>query len=343
MSVIIPVYNAEAYLQTMVNSVLDQSFQDFELLLIDDGSTDGSGALCDRLARRDNRIKVFHCVNQGVSQARNFGLAQAGGQYVHFADADDRLQPGMYGAFDGATMQNQPDLVLCGTRQIEKQGNRTRLIAPVRDQILQGESQIRDYLNGIEEYEMRCLIHYVWNKWYRRALLIEHGVCFSEQLSLGEDYLFNCQVLTDLEHLVVMKTPYYDYFLRGTGLVSAFQLDPWSIRQLLLDAHIRLYRRYGIWEKNRRNILNEEGKMCFAALRTLNSPRCPLSPEEKQRFLTQLCRSRSMDHILYYLKHSPKPMHRIWFLLLQRGGQTGLRTVLWLDGKRRQWEAKREL
>lgn len=343
LSVIIPVYNAKAYLQTMVNSILSQSFRDFELLLIDDGSSDGSGEVCDSLAGSDSRIKVFHLANQGVSLARNFGLAQARGQYVHFADSDDRLQAGMYEAFAGAVEQYEADLVLCGSRQIDTRRNISAVIAPERDLIVKGECQIKDYLDGIAEHDMRCLIHYVWNKWYKRTLLLEHNCRFSDQLSSGEDYLFNCQILAHIESMRVIKTPYYDYFLRGTGLVSAFQLEPWKIRQLLLDAHIQLYRRYGIWNQNKKQILSEEGKMCFAALRSLNSPRCSLTRAEKRRFLSQLRQSEAMDHILYYLKHSSKFMHRIWFFMLQNRGMHGLQSVLWLDRQRRQWEAKKGL
>lgn len=343
LSVIIPVYNAKAYLQTMVNSILSQSFADFELLLIDDGSSDGGGEVCDALADSDSRIKVFHTANQGVSLARNFGLAQARGQYVHFADSDDRLQAGMYEAFAGAAEQNEADLMLCGTRQIDTRKKTAAVIAPGRDQIIRGETQLKEYLDGITEHDMRCLIHYVWNKWYKRSLLLEHNCRFSDQLSYGEDYLFNCHVLANIERMRVIKTPYYDYFLRGTGLVSAFQPEPWKIRQLLLDAHIQLYRRYGIWNQNKEQILKEEGKMCFAALRSLNSSRCSLTRQEKQRFLSQLRQSESMDHMLYYLKHSDKFMHRIWFFMLQNWGIGGLESVLWLDRQRRQWEEKRKL
>ena len=92
-SVITPVYNTEKYLDECIGSILSQSMTDFELLLIDDGSTDGSGAICDRYAEKDKRIRVFHIPNGGVSAARNLGLDNARGEFVVFVDSDDRVTP----------------------------------------------------------------------------------------------------------------------------------------------------------------------------------------------------------------------------------------------------------
>ena len=91
-SVIVPVYNAEKYLQRCVDSILKQSFTDFEVLLIDDGSHDRSGELCDEYGEKDNRVRVFHKENGGVSSARNVGLDNASGEYISFVDADDYLE-----------------------------------------------------------------------------------------------------------------------------------------------------------------------------------------------------------------------------------------------------------
>ena len=92
-SVIVPVYNVEKYLRRCVDSILTQTFTDFEVLLIDDGSTDGSGKICDEYAKKDKRVRVFHKENGGVSSARNLGLDNVRGRYVTFVDADDKISP----------------------------------------------------------------------------------------------------------------------------------------------------------------------------------------------------------------------------------------------------------
>ena len=95
-SIIVPIYNVEKYLSRCINSVLSQTFPDFELLLIDDGSTDKSGYICDGYAQKDSRIKVFHIENGGVSAARNYGLDNARGEWITFVDADDWIDKDMY-------------------------------------------------------------------------------------------------------------------------------------------------------------------------------------------------------------------------------------------------------
>lgn len=96
LTIIVPVYNVEPYLSDCIESILSQSFDNFELLLIDDGSTDSSGEICDRYAKSDKRIRVFHTENQGVSSARNRGLDEARGKYISFVDSDDYIQADTY-------------------------------------------------------------------------------------------------------------------------------------------------------------------------------------------------------------------------------------------------------
>lgn len=113
LSVIIPVYNVAAYLPTTIESVLAQSFRDFELLLVDNGSTDGSGDICDRYARSDNRIKVIHQENAGVSVARNTGVEEAKGEYIGFTDSDDIIEKDMYEILISLAQRYDADIVQC--------------------------------------------------------------------------------------------------------------------------------------------------------------------------------------------------------------------------------------
>ena len=112
-SIIIPVYNTESYLARCVDSILSQSFIDFELLLIDDGSTDGSGVICDAFADQDGRVRVFHKENGGVGSARNLGIDNAQGEWLYFVDSDDELMPdGLQVLVDG--ISEEVDMVMAG-------------------------------------------------------------------------------------------------------------------------------------------------------------------------------------------------------------------------------------
>lgn len=340
LTVLIPVYNVECYLENVVNSILMQEFDDYELLLINDGSTDRSGAICDELAEKDDRIRVFHIANGGVSNARNFGLAKATGEYVHFVDSDDLLEKGMYIRFATIVEKNQPDIVMCGSLQINLGRNTSTVVAPQAEIYLNDRNHIIQYLDQIPSNEMKCLIHYIWNKWYKREFLLKNNLSFSSKLSLGEDYVFNCMAVKAVTDIYIIPNTFYHYFLRGNSLVSAFQPEPWKSRQMLFDAHKSLYEYYGIWQSNEETIMKEEGKMCFVALRSVNSRHCKLNNAEKNKFLKRMSTSKQMSLALYYLENSEKKIHKLWWLMIRIFGMFGIKIVLLADYVNRAVEEK---
>lgn len=122
LSIIVPVYNVEKYLDKCLSSILSQTFTDFELILVDDGSTDGSGEICDRYAESDNRIHVIHKKNGGLSSARNQGIIIAQGEYIGFCDSDDWVQPDMYKELMSAALNGNADMAICRLQRITTQG-----------------------------------------------------------------------------------------------------------------------------------------------------------------------------------------------------------------------------
>ena len=331
LSVIVPIYNAEPYLEKMLESILNQSFSDFEMILVNDGSTDNSGKICAEFAKRDQRVQVFNIENCGVSNARNYGLMKAKGQYVHFADSDDFIEDGMYEEFNIAVNHCYPDVVMCGCRQINIKKKTCLIVSNKNDQVLKNRSDIKEYLNHIKNDKHRCLLHYIWNKWYKRDILIQRNISFPLDLSLGEDFVFNCQTVQAIHSLIIISKPYYHYYIRANSLVSSFQLEPWKSRQMIFNAHRALYESYGLWDSNEKEIKMEEGKRSFAALRSVNNKRCRLSSKEKMTFLKRFSSSMQMELALYYLDNSDKKIHRLWEFLIQRCGMLGTKIVLLAD------------
>ena len=119
-SVIVPVYNVEKYLRKCIESILNQTFREFELILVDDGSTDSSGKICDEYALKDSRIKVIHKENGGASSARNAGLDVAKGEYIGFVDSDDWIEMDMYGELYRLIKENNTDISVCGINNIKR-------------------------------------------------------------------------------------------------------------------------------------------------------------------------------------------------------------------------------
>lgn len=126
LSIIVPVYKVEKYLPRCIDSILAQTFGDFELILIDDGSPDGCGRICDEYAQKDKRIVAIHQKNMGVSAARNAGLDIARGRYIGFVDSDDWIEPQMYEAMMDAIRENGADMAVCGVRYADEDGKFTR-------------------------------------------------------------------------------------------------------------------------------------------------------------------------------------------------------------------------
>ena len=113
-SVVIPIYNMEKYLNKCIESVINQTYRNLEILLIDDGSTDNSPGMCDEWAKKDNRIKVFHKTNGGLSDAKNYGIEHASGKFIGFVDSDDWIEENMYEELYKEAMDNNADIIICG-------------------------------------------------------------------------------------------------------------------------------------------------------------------------------------------------------------------------------------
>lgn len=199
-SIIVPVYNAEKYLHRCVDSILSQTMTDFELLLIDDGSKDGSGRICDEYAAKDARVRAFHKPNGGVSSARNLGLDNASGRWITFCDADDIVLPSWLSIFiDNAC--DSVDYVIQGfitdkaifeSEDVEFTNRRKFSFSfegPVEDGLL--------LMND------NSMLGYVWCKLYKRSIIEKCNVSFNESYNYQEDLVFN---LSYLQHCKIIKS-----------------------------------------------------------------------------------------------------------------------------------------
>lgn len=211
-SVIVPVYNAAGDLPRCVDSILRQEDVSLELLLVDDGSTDGSGALCDQYAAADSRVRVLHQANGGVSSARNAGLHAASGSLVMFVDSDDYMLPGMCKLMADRMASVGADLVICGTT--EPGGG---LWAPERDASYASRT---DFDRDFEYWLQTELLGPPWNKLYRRSLINQ---VFPEDVSFGEDLIFNLAYLSGAQRIEIVKAaPFFHEKARGTSLVNRY-------------------------------------------------------------------------------------------------------------------------
>lgn len=206
-SIIVPVYNAEKYLRNCIDSIINQTYKNLEVILVDDGSTDSSPQILDEYKKKDDRIMVIHQKNLGQSIARNYGLKMATGEYVGFVDSDDTIEPDMFlrlrQAIDGV------DLALCQYNTVYP--NKT---------ITSAKSEEVKTLTKTELWEevFGHLNNAVWNKLFRKDLL--QGVCFDENFVHGEDLIFNVLYLNKANSGRLVNVPLYNYYKRGDSITT---------------------------------------------------------------------------------------------------------------------------
>jgi len=206
LSVIIPVYNVENYLDECIQSVLRQNFTDFELLLINDGSTDKSGQICERYAIIDSRVKVFHKDNGGVSSARNLGIVKAKGEWITFIDSDDYILDNYFFVLKKG---EEVDLIIQGFNYLE---NKICIIEyKYKLEIISIENFLRKYLL-YPDFSSSC------SKFFKKSILIKNNIYFDNKLSFGEDTLFNLKYLRLCSAILTANYARYCYRITTEGL-----------------------------------------------------------------------------------------------------------------------------
>lgn len=208
-SVIVPIYKVEPYLDRCVRSIVAQTYDNLEIILVDDGSPDNCPTMCDAWAAKDSRIKVIHKENGGLSDARNAGLSVATGALVSFIDSDDYIAPEFVTELYDAIAQTGADVAECATAYVDEDGNilRLRNAAPVAQM---------DKLEALRRLVLEDGIYQtVWNKLYRREICIPF-----ETGKLNEDEFFTWKVFEKIEKLAVVEAPLYNYLQRGGSIIG---------------------------------------------------------------------------------------------------------------------------
>ena len=218
-SVVIPVYKVEAYLDRCVQSIVDQTYRNLEIILVDDGSPDNCGAMCDAWAEKDNRIKVIHKENGGLSDARNAGMTIATGNYIGFIDSDDYIAPQMYQLLYGRMLQDGSDIAACGVEMVFEDNTPSRPLTSPGDFTL-------DHVSAMEAVVLESVLKQpVWNKLYKtdlvRDLLFPVG-------KYHEDVFWTWQAVAQAKSVSVLDAPCYFYVQRSGSIMA----ERYSLRRL---------------------------------------------------------------------------------------------------------------
>ena len=213
-SIIVPVYNAENTIPRCIESILNQEYSDFELLLVNDGSTDGSGAVCDAYAARDARVRVIHKENTGVSDTRNTALDQARGTYLQFLDSDDWITPDATSSLVRAAESAQCDLVVSDFYRVV--GERVSQKGDIDDD---GVMTREEYAAHMMENPADFYYGVLWNKLYRRSIVEAHHLRMDPEISWCEDFMFNLEYIRYAETFRALQVPIY-YYVKTKGSLA---------------------------------------------------------------------------------------------------------------------------
>lgn len=234
-SIIVPVYNTEKYLERCINSITAQTLSEIEIIIVDDGSKEECALLCDELAKKDQRIKVVHKINGGLGFARNSGIGASIGEYVGFVDSDDYIEPSMYEKLYNSAIQNSADIAISGIcfvggNTFGKEGEYTKKNYFEKDTVFQND-EMKKLLLGVigalpsEPDDSRYGVS-VCKNIFRRSLICENDISFlSERQILSEDTLFMVDYIKKASVAVGVPDAYYCYCRNDDSLSKSYKKD----------------------------------------------------------------------------------------------------------------------
>lgn len=252
-SIIVPVYNVENYLSQCIESIINQTYRNIEIILIDDGSTDNSGKICDEYAEKDSRIMVLHQSNGGHTKARQAGLAKSSGEYIAFIDSDDWIDNDLYEKMIRILNKFKVDIIESG--HICEYGDKSIKELPVIDKGLYKDKKLFEELYPkmiCDEKSVSCGIHpSLWTKLFKRDCLAEILMDLDNDILIGEDAACVYAVLSEIKSIYVMDMTEYHYRRRNNSVVS-LKMD-FNDLQLIYDFLYKYYKR----NKNKEILLEQ--------------------------------------------------------------------------------------
>ena len=288
-SVIMPVYNVEGFVTRAVESLQGQTFSDFELIAVDDGSTDRSGQILDRLAERDIRLEVVHTENGGAPAARNLALDRAHGTYVYFMDADDWCDPYMLEDMVGVMQRFELELLVCGFFIDTYVGDDEEHLTEVKSYPSTVFPTQADFRQRAYELFDRNLLYTPWNKLFLRSRIEELGIRF--RATFMDDFPFVLDYVRDVERVGVMEEAYYHFTrARGESETSRWRPNLYEKREEEHDWMLSLYEHWGLLddEASVEMVQRRYIERLVGCIENVCDPACELTDAEKRLVIERM-------------------------------------------------------
>lgn len=253
-SIIVPVYNVEKFLQRSLQSIIKQSFREIQIILVNDGSSDGSLKICEEYKEIDDRILLIDSPNLGVSNARNLGISASVGKYIGFVDPDDYIEPDMFENLYNLMEKNNTDVGICGYSIIKENINQTNdlsyLNADKLDNTLIDNKLIQKIIGPNKVYEYNDMIMAsVWRLIINREFLVKKGIFFEKNLYMMEDLVFTTHLLLEANSVLIEKNNYYNYCIHNTSVTQKFNANLKENQMFAIRNLYILLKKYDKYEK----------------------------------------------------------------------------------------------
>jgi len=319
-SIVMPVYKVEAYLEKAVRSIAGQTEEDWELILVDDASPDGCGALCDRLKQEDSRISVIHLSeNGGLSCARNVGMKAARGRYLMFMDSDDWVEAELLERLkECVSGELPPQMIVWGVTEEHFDAKGTMIHSRKVFATEETYDTAERTRYGALELEATTLLGYAWNKLYDMELIRKTGAEF-EKVPLIEDILFNLRILGAVERMDVLEITPYHYARRTSGsLTHRFLPYYYELSMRRVEEMLNLYDGWGMKEAAAQTLAPIYARYVLSALQRNCDPQAGMNHSARRKFAGKILESGLFSELLPYLKRGRALTGMIGRLLAMR-------------------------
>ena len=324
-SVIIPAYNVDRFIGRAIESIQNQTLRDFELLVVDDGSTDRTGQVADRMAERDIRIDVIHTPNQGAPAARNTALDRARGEYVHFVDGDDWVEPTMLADLVAMADEGSLDLVIAGFYIETYFGDDGQHTSELKNQPTQRFATRDEFRASAWRLFDQNLLYTPWNKLIRRSYIEERNIRFKP--TFWDDFPFVLDVIRDIERVAVTERAYYHFIrFRAESETSRWRPNMYEKREEEHGWMLDLYEHWGLAgdpvsvEMIQRRYIER----LVGCIENLCEPSCTLPESEKLREVERMISSERARFAVSVARPRSKMMHVMLMPIRRRDARLAL-------------------
>lgn len=296
-SVIMPVYGVEKFVGKAIESILSQTLKEFEFLIVDDGTKDRSGIICDEYAQKDSRITVIHKENGGAPSARNAAIPLAKGKYMYFMDSDDWAEPDMLEDMYNLAEKNNAQYVVTGY-YIDTYYTDTEFVSQEQFQPDEVFASQEDFRKNAYRFFDQNLLYTPWNKLYLSSYILDNGLLFPNVF--WDDFPFNLSVIKDVERVVVSQNKYYHFMrARAESETAKYRPDMYEKREEENEWLQGLYKYWGIDDANSKEFLARRYIERFiGCVENITNPDCQLSGKEKRAIIKDMLKNPNVKNSL---------------------------------------------